>query len=59
LAGVFQREQLATGEPPTEEAVREIIENGRPIFMPGFKYTLTPNQINELIQFLKSARCNG
>lgn len=59
LGGLFQREQLVTGEPPTDEAVREIIENGRPIFMPGFKYTLTPQQINELIRFLKSARCNG
>ena len=59
LSGLFGREQLVTGEPPTEEAVREIIENGRPTFMPGFKYTLTPKQINELIQFLKSARCNG
>jgi mono/diheme cytochrome c family protein len=59
LGGLFEREQLVTGEPPTEDAVREIIANGRPILMPGFKYTLTPKQMDELIQFLKSARCNG
>jgi mono/diheme cytochrome c family protein len=57
LGGVFKQEQLVTGEPPSEEAVRGIIEEGRPVFMPGFKYTLTPSQIGDIIQFLKTARC--
>lgn len=58
LAGLFDRDQLSTGEPANEETVRGIIESGRPVFMPGFKYTLTSKQIDELIQFLKSARCS-
>jgi len=58
LGGLFGREQLSTGEPVNEETVRGIIENGRPVYMPGFKYTLTPRQVTEIIQFLKSARCS-
>lgn len=57
LGGLFERKQLATGQPVSEEAVRAIIEKGGPSLMPGFQYTLTAPQITELIQFLKAARC--
>jgi mono/diheme cytochrome c family protein len=57
LGGLFEQQQLLTGEPVNEENVRAIIQKGLPGFMPGFQYTLTPDQINELVQFLKVARC--
>jgi len=57
LAGLFERKQLVTGQPVTEENVRTLIEKGGPSLMPGFQYTLTAQQITEVIQFLKAARC--
>jgi mono/diheme cytochrome c family protein len=57
LGGLFQRKQLVTGQPVSEETVRELIAKGGPSMMPGFQYTLTAAQITELIQFLKAARC--
>jgi len=58
LAGLFERKQLLTGQPVNEETVRAIIEKGGPVLMPGFQHTLTPDQVGELVQFLKVARCN-
>ena len=57
LGGLFERKQLVTGKPVSEESVREIIAKGGPSLMPGFQHTLTAEQITELIQFLKVARC--
>ena len=57
LGGLFEQEQLLTGEPVNEQNVRAIIAKGLPGFMPGFQYTLTSDRINELVQFLKVARC--
>ena len=57
LGGLFERKQLVTGQPVSEETVRAIIAKGGPSLMPGFQYTLTAGQINELVQFLKVARC--
>ena len=57
LGGLFDRSQLVTGQPVTEESVRTLIERGGPTLMPGFRYTLTAEQIGEVIQFLKTARC--
>jgi len=58
LGGLFERKQLVTGQPVNEETVRELIAKGGPSMMPGFQYTLTAGQINELVQFLKAARCS-
>jgi mono/diheme cytochrome c family protein len=57
LGGLFERRQLVTGQPVTEDNVRALIEKGGPSLMPGFQYTLTAQQITEVIQFLKAARC--
>ena len=58
LGGLFERKQLVTGQPVSEETVREIIAKGGPSLMPGFQYTLTAEQITELVRFLKVARCS-
>lgn len=57
LGGLFEQDQLLTGESVNEQNVRAIIAKGLPGFMPGFQYTLTSDRINELVQFLKVARC--
>ena len=57
LGGLFERRQLVTGQPVTEENVRALIEKGGPSLMPGFEHTLTAEQISELVEFLKAARC--
>jgi mono/diheme cytochrome c family protein len=37
-----------------EDYVRGIILDGRPGFMPGWKYTLQSEQIDEIIEYLKT-----
>ena len=59
LNGLFGRKLLITGQPVNDENVRKIIAEGGPSLMPGFQYTLDPNQINELVRFLKEAVCSG
>ena len=56
LHDLFERETLMTGEPVTEASVRAKIENGGPL-MPGFRYTLSSAQIDDLITYLKTADC--
>jgi hypothetical protein len=56
LHDLFERKTLMTGEPVTEETVGKKIANGGPV-MPGFKYTLTRAQIDDLVKYLKSADC--
>ena len=57
LAGLFQRKQLVTGEPVNDETVRKLIADGGPSLMPGFRYTMKPGEIDELVQYLKEAAC--
>ena len=37
-----------------EQAMREIILNGGPTYMPGWKYGLTPKEIDDIIAYLKT-----
>ena len=53
LKGLFQREKLIVGKPVTEANVREVIKTGPTLGMPGFRYTLTDQEINDLIEYLK------
>ena len=52
LQGLFRRKQLVTGKPVNEGSVEELILEGGPLRMPGFRHTLSPEQVNELIRFL-------
>ena len=58
LNGLFERKQLVTGKPVTDENVREVILKGGPGLMPGFQYMLTADQVNEVLRYLKEARCS-
>ena len=37
-----------------EETMREAILNGRPERMPGWKYTLQPEQIDSILEYLRT-----
>ncbi len=54
LQGLFRRKQLVTGKPVNEGSVEELILEGGPRKMPGFRYTLSPEQVKELIRFLQT-----
>jgi mono/diheme cytochrome c family protein len=41
-------------EPEQEQAMREIILNGGPTLMPGWKYGLEPKDIDDIIAYLKT-----
>jgi len=47
LVGLFKRPAI------TEEYVRQRIQEGIPRRMPAYKYTYTPEQLNDLIAYLK------
>src|SRR5512142_611312 len=51
LQGGFKKPYLKTGAPPNNERVREIIEVGHNK-MPAYARVLTPQQIDEVIQYL-------
>jgi len=52
LRGLFKRDKPRDGQPVTEKNIRLIIEKGRD-GMPSFCETLSPQQMNQLIAYLK------
>jgi cytochrome c len=53
LKGLFQRSTMENGKPISEATVRENIDKGS-ANMPSFKDTLTPQEKDALIAFLKT-----
>ena len=49
LSGMFKNI-----DPEQEQAMREIILNGGPTYMPGWKYGLEPKDIDDIIAYLKT-----
>jgi mono/diheme cytochrome c family protein len=49
LSGIFKNIDA-----DQEQAMREIILNGGPTYMPGWKYGLTPKEIDDIISYLKT-----
>lgn len=49
LSGMFKNM-----DPEQEQAMREIILNGGPTYMPGWKYGLEPKEIDDIIAYLKT-----
>jgi len=54
LDGLFKRDKLVTGKPVTAENVKEIIKTGPTPGMLAFRYTLTDDEINDVVEFLKT-----
>src|SRR5271169_4536255 len=51
LGNLFKQKELVTGQPVDKDNIRAIISKGIPSQMPGFQYTLTPVEIDELIRY--------
>jgi cytochrome c5 len=56
LTGVYQRGQLITGRPATDQGIKEQIREGSP-GMASYKYTLSETDINDLVTFIREACC--
>lgn len=53
LKGLGKRKTFASGEKITDESLRTWIENGSKT-MPGFKQTLSPEEMHNVIAYIKS-----
>jgi cytochrome c len=53
LKGLYARGTLADGSKVTDESVTERIQNGK-VPMPPFKDTLKPEEIQQLVEYLKT-----
>ncbi len=53
LNGLFKKDKLMVGKPVTEANVKEVIKMGPTPGMPGFRYTLTGHEIDDLVEYLK------
>ncbi|MDA2934376.1 cytochrome c [Acidobacteria bacterium AH-259-D05] len=60
LKDLFQRQSqmLMNGKPVNDETVSEWIAEGSPN-MPAFKYTLSPQQIQLIVKFLKEGQASN
>ena len=56
LTGLFQRPTLLSGAPVSDEAVKNQIRNGS-ADMAAYKYTLTEDDLNDLVSFLRAECC--
>jgi len=54
LDGLFRRSTLVVGKPVNEENVKEVIRMGPTPGMPAFRYTLSDQQIDDLVEYLKT-----
>ena len=53
LKGLYARGTMADGSKVTDESVTARIVNGK-VPMPGFKDTLTPAEIKQVVEYLKT-----
>jgi mono/diheme cytochrome c family protein len=56
LATVFQRKQLLSGRPTTEDGIKDEIREGG-AGMAAYKYTLNDADLNDLVSYLKNGCC--
>ena len=54
LDGLFKKKTLINGKPVNEANVTEMIKIGPTPGMPGFRYTLSDQEIGDLVEFLKT-----
>jgi mono/diheme cytochrome c family protein len=56
LATVFERKQLLSGRPATEDGIKDEIKNGG-AGMAAYGYTLSDADLNDLVAYLKNGCC--
>ena len=53
LSGLFKKDKLIVGKPVTVSNVKEVVKMGPTPGMPGFRYTLSDQEIDDLIEYLR------
>jgi mono/diheme cytochrome c family protein len=56
LTGLYQHAQMLSGQPVSDEAVKNQIRNGS-ASMAAYKYTLSDADLNDLVSYLKEKCC--
>src|SRR3954452_20439725 len=56
LVGLFQRPTLVTGEPVTEDTVKNQIRNGS-ANMPAYRHALSDADVADLVSWLRDEKC--
>jgi mono/diheme cytochrome c family protein len=56
LKDLYKRPKLISGQPVNDQTVAEKIKNGGPM-MPGYKYTLSDQDLADLVSFLRAGKC--
>jgi hypothetical protein len=56
LRDLYKRPKLISGQPVNDETVAAKIRNGGPS-MPGYQYTLTEQDLSDLVSFLREGKC--
>lgn len=56
LKGVFQRKQLLSGRPTTEDGIKDEIRNGGP-GMAAYRYVLNDADLNDLVAYIRDQCC--
>ena len=56
LVGVYQRKQLLSGRPTTDDGIKDEIRNGG-AGMAAYKYTLTDADLNDLVAYIREGCC--
>jgi mono/diheme cytochrome c family protein len=56
LKGLYQKPQLLSGQPVSDDTVKEKIRNGGPA-MAAYKYTLSDVDLNDLVSYLREKCC--
>ena len=56
LQGVFQRKQLLSGRPTTDDGIKDEIRNGG-AGMAAYKFTLSEADLNDLVSYIREGCC--
>jgi mono/diheme cytochrome c family protein len=56
LTGLYQHAQMLSGEPVSDEAVKNQIRNGS-ASMAAYKYTLSDTDLNDLVSYIREKCC--
>lgn len=56
LAGVYQRKQLLSGRPATDDGIKDEIRNGG-AGMAAYKYVLSDADLNDLVGYIREQCC--
>jgi mono/diheme cytochrome c family protein len=54
LDGLFKKKTLIVGKPVSEDNVKEVIKTGPTPGMPSFRYSLSDQEIGDVVEFLKT-----